>query len=469
MSEANVPHGYDSSDEQDALARANQMPVQRSFLKSINDDGDWEAVSLPGMMPPEAIPEAPEIDAFAASPSAKSPANSREAELLTLIQDLNRCNEVLLARVNQLEGALESSQQALNQEVERSQHLSQEEKTAAAQQQSVAQLLSELEETEASLKRQTILAETLQAQIESHQDGSNQLEDEYALLQKQHAKKSQMLAVSEESCRDLRSRLQRQQRYTLQFKAALEKCLETPAFNKISAGIHNDADVEIPPLALETSPSSSPAAMPRAASIRPWSATEASDQTDPQLLSLVRSLADPNQIESSVETASTIADEPVTPELTIDSDAEKQLWQDVERVIESSASPSSEIKEPAQTSKSGPDPNETQFTEPMPWGAPIAKEPVATAEAVLSEASLKTEPTVKSSDNISPAPKTALQVPPVANHSSSVPEIPAIDAANTPQPPPSPVVHPLRPHQKKRKSLAAVELPSFPPLPKKKE
>ncbi|NER85384.1 MAG: hypothetical protein F6K42_39010, partial [Leptolyngbya sp. SIO1D8] len=45
-------------------------------------------------------------------------------------------------------------------------------------------------------------------------------------------------------------------------------------------------------------------------------------------------------------------------------------------------------------------------------------------------------------------------------------EIPALDAARTSQASPSPIVHPLRPTQRKRKSLSAVELPSFPPLPK---
>ena len=464
-----MPPRKDASNEFDTSARADQTPVQPPFQPSLVD---WEAVSLPGMLPVDAIPHAPERDSRSAGSSS-----SREAELLALIQDLNRCNEVLLSRVNQLEESLEKSQQALHQEVERSHQRSEEEKMTVAQQHSVAQLLSELEESDAALKRQTILAETLQAQLATYQERSRQLEKECTLLQKHHTEKTQKLVETEETCRDLRARLQRQQRYTLQFKVALEKSLDTSAFNHIPAEMQTDLGRDLPQLT-ESTTVANPSAMPRSGQIRPWSAMETGGQADPQLLSLVRSLNEPPPAAPAPTTS--LTDQPAIsapPELTVDGEAEKQLWQDVERVIENSTlSTDAGMQKPAETSQASSNADEVQFTEPMPWGAPIKKEPqvadanpqsVSVQPAENTTDALPTEvvtSVAKESLNDTDTVNTPLRpMPPLL-----ATEIPALDAAKTSQASPSPIVHPLRPPQRKRKSLSAVELPNFPPLPKKK-
>lgn len=465
MSEANVPPRRNVFNELDALARAN--PASNPSSSSHPGD-DWETVSPPGMLPVDSFPHA------AAPPPGKEAPAARETQLLTLVQDLNRCNEVLLSRVNQLESALEHSQQALLQNAEAAPSGREADRLVAVQQQSMAQLLSDLEQSEAALKRQTILAETLQAQLEASQERNKYLERECALLQKRHTDKAQRLQDAEEACHDLRSRLQRQQRYTLQFKAALEKCLEAPAFHQTAADPH--PPVATPPSHLqETLPTVNSAAMPRSERIQPWSATEATVPADSQLLSLVQSL------QSSESTLSSGPGEPTNnsvnsemasspAELSIDSDAERQLWQDVERVIENSTSGATAptiSRMGETTSPVAHASDEVQFTEPMPWGTPVAKE-----QPVDDAASSSTSTTASVSHDHGPSSfldatdVPGLKSPPVDQPSTTSAKIPALDAMMATQTSPSPVVHPLRPRQQKRKSLSAVELPSFPPLPK---
>ena len=459
-----MPRRQDASDEFDTSAQADRASVRPPFQPSLVD---WEAVSLPGMMPVDAIPQAPAPDS-----QAERFSRPREAELLALIQDLNRCNEALLSRVNQLEASLETSQQALQQEVERSQQRSEAAKMTAAQQHSVAQLLSELEESDAALKRQTILAETLQAQLETLQERSRQLEKECTLLQRHHAEKTQKLLETEETCRDLRSRLQRQQRYTLQFKVALEKSLDTSAFNHIPTEMQNELGRDIPQL-MESTAAPNPSAMPRSSQIRPWSSTEAGGQADHQLLSLVRSLNEPTAITPDPKTPPVAPQAAsVSPELMMDGEAEKQLWQDVERVIENSTSSAEPgVPKAIETPQANSGTDEVQFTEPMPWGAPIKREPeVATSSPTVSpQPSDTTVETTATSEITMPTAQELVSDIGQTNVSSPLPttEIPALNTAKTSQASPSPVVHPLRPSQRKRKSLSAVELPNFPPLPKK--
>jgi hypothetical protein len=449
-------------------------------------------------------------------PPDLSEARDKTAELQNRIHDLNQCNEVLLSRVLQLEEALERSQQALQQEVERSQQMSADEKVATAQNRSVAELLRDLEQSEAASKRQAILAETLTAQLQTYQARCEQLEQDQTVLRQQHAKATERLQLVESSCTDLRSRLQRQQRYTLQFKAALEKCLDTKAFHHTSSRIEADVVADQAP-DRDFSSMNNPMGMPRSEQIQPWSANESATQTDPNLWSLMR-LRSLNADAASVtaDHRHSLSSDPVVPETlateametqpeatseATDSEAQQQLWQDVERVIDNTATsasletiPAPETTSASDVNRSGGSPLEAEddtaptgtetsaFTEPIPWGAPISHDESTTAATSVQDHGATPSvpaPRSGSQEELSMPPTTLASVEnegtaPVntAAHSQSVqsaqsdspPSIPALDAAA--QTSPSPIVHPLKPTQRKRKSLSAVELPSFPPLPK---
>ncbi|MEM6836680.1 MAG: hypothetical protein AAF609_07470, partial [Cyanobacteria bacterium P01_C01_bin.120] len=433
-----------------------------------------------------------------------------------------------------LEEALERSQQTLQQEVERSQRLTEEEKIAAAQVHSTAQLLSELEQANESLKRQTLLSEALTAQLKASEERTQRLESECAILRKRKVERAQELQTAEATCADLRSRLQRQQQYTLQFKAALEKSLDTPApqqtaqiLEQTSSTIGLDSSND-PTSALPTP--SQTLGLPRSGSIRPWSANEAQAPTDPQLLSLMRSqpsatdapaAAPATQLlatdtpatapatqpfptdlptatteassAATVPTATEAATSPTITTASVSHDADQQLWQDVERIIdratptatdESAAGASSEepagAEQPVKSAATAsPEPAETaSFTEPIPWGAPIIAnepEPAETAAAPSSTSASRSESvfdgaeSLPDANNATPA-TTDFELPSEAYRPSpqvtAATHIPALEAMQTAPQSPSPLVNPLRSTQRKRKSLSAVELPNFPPLPK---
>lgn len=491
MSEGNVPpRSHDADSLQDTQG---QLPLEPTHPPAADDD--WETVPLVGM---------PDLSTPPAEPSLSSPvtiAQAKEAELQSRIVDLNQCNEVLLARVHQLEDALERSHHALQEAAERSQRRTEENKVAAAQSQSVAQLLSELDDANAALKRQTLLAETLTTQLKTAEERAERLEKECAILRKRKAERAKQLQAAEETCTDLRSRLQRQQQYTLQFKAALEKCLDTSAFQHTSQSIETAAEPDVATASGPVTPAQ-PIGMPRSESIRPWSANPADIHTDHQLQSLLRSQPPAPASATPVDAARTgrlaepaappPATTPPTPppaadpvaDTTADSnhDAEQQLWHDVERVMKNAVqsdapvatAAESEAESTAETTASPAAPAPTaapadtaEFTEPIPWGAPIkSQEPTSVAPAAPAATPAEPDPLPTAAQRESVSPPSTPTAPPPSPPLAYAGSISALEAMQTAHKSPSPLVHPLRPPQRKRKSLSAVELPSFPPLPK---
>lgn len=213
------------ADEQDIFPVEN-VPIEKAALS--------ETTSGAAPVPADSLTMAPGSEAWLASPETTD-----LADLISLIQELNQCNSILLDRVSQLEEALERSQSALKAEVKRSQTQNQvdfssydpaivSEDLATAQEQ-VVELYGQLEFVHQTNQRQQILVETLTGQLEASQERVAQLEREAALVQQRYNEQTQLLMQYENNCRDLQSRLHRQQRYTLQFKAALEKSLEVSA------------------------------------------------------------------------------------------------------------------------------------------------------------------------------------------------------------------------------------------------
>lgn len=134
--------------------------------------------------------------------------------------------------------------------------------------QQIAQLLTELEIANDGLRRATIHNETLQTELESSQQRVAQLERECTLLQQRFSEKSTALQQAEASCSDLKARLQRQQRYTLQFKTALEKYLNM-------AGEPSSVGAAFAPTIADAT---QPVGMPKAPEIQPWSTSESAAQ-----------------------------------------------------------------------------------------------------------------------------------------------------------------------------------------------
>lgn len=444
---------------------------------------------VPLKVPPAEISQTSKIPASAPNlPPDSTLATNREAELLTLIHDLNDCNDVLLSRVTQLESDLEKAQAALKTEIEKAtfaqskmaKQVSAEQASAQqisqTAQQQVAKLVSELEAKEQALGRQQLINENLQIELTNGQERVTQLEHESALISQQHAEEVQARIKAETASRDLRSRLQRQQRYTMQFKAALEKSLTTTNTRNPAPTAESTQSIAQP--APPDPFTGTAVTMPKAQRIMPWAAdTSPLQGIDPHLETLIRNVSKPAHevvphtpidhapidhapinnapIAAELATAPSSPDIPnnvpapplSNPGAAVDPAAEAKLWQDLEHVINTTATPTPEPKLNWQEAAAKRDTaalttppsnnrektavdivNETEssFTEPSPWVKPLPTSPTTT-------------------------PATATTPPPTSNYLPDTTSESVI----------APVVKPLHTPTKKVSSMAAVELPTF--------
>ncbi len=491
------------------MTMGNITPASSLPEPNTENDDAWDVVGLPGTVNGTK-------STAASSAAAKPVSTSREQELLTLIHDLNNCNDVLLGKVSKLEAALSESQQSVRTEVERAQTAQEKmleqvleqqsaaQQTAQTAQQQVAKLVSQLDTAEQTLKRQQLIQETLEAELNEAQERINQLERECALTTQQHADEAQARIKAETTNRDLRSRLQRQQRYTLQFKAALEKSLT------VTGSTAADSSVVSKPVSFNEDTLHSSVTMPRAERIIPWNAIGSAPFAgiDPHLENLIRGQAEtdepaePGYLESkrseSVRAGNSLGTGPTQPEPAaadqvpvVDIEAETKLWQDLERVMGIAAEVVSteSIEDPAanteavdarKTKQIEETVRESLDSEPrLNWQAKSAPLPIdpttdPTTDAPATQSLPTAEPVSASLESLPQQPQQAQSA--AAEQPRPQQPRPQQPQIQLPQPPQqsadylplidgdasavSPVVNPLRP-QRKIGSMAAVQLPTF--------
>jgi DNA repair exonuclease SbcCD ATPase subunit len=352
---------------------------------------------------------------------------NKDADWFALAQKMRQRNRRLLEQIAQLQNALSEKQDALNAEMVRSQEqdsliVRQGEELNTLQEQ-LTRLFHTLESSHQAATRQQILIETLSEQLQSSQERVAQLERECALTQQRNNEQSHQLVQSANTCRELKTRLHRQQQQTLQFKVALEKCLEMPN-RQIS----------------EAQPSrpkrDAGGVVPKAQPIQPWSAQqdfladESSMDTEPlwnrplQLDSLLATSASDEDVTEPSESypSTTPTDSTVTPisgSTAAELEAERQLLAEMNSLAQASG-----LSEVAY--------DLTQ--EPNPWMLEAGRDAETVDESELSSAETEATEDEWNEEN----------------------------EVTLPQPNwPSPVVYPLR-RPKKIKSLSSIELPSFP-------
>jgi myosin heavy subunit len=193
-------------------------------------------------------------------------------KLLALNQELREANNQLYEEVEHLKDDLAESEKALQWQKRRSSvaesMLNQQTQELAAAQEQIKSLFQELEKAVQTVQRQENFIETYKSELQITQQRLAQLERECALLQTNYNEQCQQALQSENTCRELRSRLMRQQRQTLQFKAALEKCLDTPVSDESSEETTNH-QTRFSRKARSLFPNVQP--------IRPWSAESEGD------------------------------------------------------------------------------------------------------------------------------------------------------------------------------------------------
>lgn len=413
-------------------------------------------------------------------------------ELVALIQELPISNSNLLKRVLQLEQALAECQNALQLHKQRTHvtesMLTQQTQEMAAAQEQVRCLLQELEASHQTAQRQQILIETLKTQLESSQERVAQLEGECYLIQASYNEQSYQLVQTENTCRELSTRLTRQQRQTMQFKLALEKCLEAPV-----PSYQSQADTDAfspvttrPPQDLTNEPTEPPL-FSKAQPIPPWSAQPQSltNELEPLWESLVFPTPPTTRVEPSAsplpefaqsfildwsdEDLSTPAEEPEAAQETEEEAAFVKIFSQespkavspFEQTFEEQQDVVMDLLFEAPLEEVGRhgvfDSNENRYN---PSTEDTSKAEEAYWQDLFSLFEAGSEPVTANSPEgttvANPAVHPPAQLDEPLNESSQQEPSSLIPNPNWP----SPVVYPLRP-PKGRKTLAAIELPTF--------
>ena len=344
---------------------------------------------------------------------------------------VQRHNQELRNQVAALDSALLRSRHALRAEMERWEALAlaQPDPTESSETQlqnqrqefsgsqaRLGDLFVELEQSHRMAQRQQVLVETLMDQLQQSHEQIAQLERECASAQARSSEQTQLLLQSEHTGRDLRSRLHRQQRYTLQFKAALEKCLDVPPAT--AQGFVADlltADVPESP--------SSPVKLniPRSQPVQPWSAVlESEAKSDPAVLQ--------TWVNAVVVNTVTEENPEVEPEVKLDSQPDEMADDDRLELGDSAQLEASNLPEASDVSD--------------PWESVIAQVQAIVGEDAKIVESIQEDPM---SDEDVAIEEAELENDPILNKIKDI----------------APVINPGRSPVKKRESLAAVELPSF--------
>lgn len=292
---------------------------------------EWQTVDFPDAISVDQLPVVDEAESI--TPSTPSflelapltPPKVQQAEVeqhslpddsTELIQTLQESNQDLIDRVAELEAELDICQKTL-QDKEAILH-QQTQKLALATDQ-VTRLFGKQELSNQVIQRQQVLVETLTQQWEESQTKTAQMERDCALTQQRYNEQFHELMQTQNTCRDLRSRLHRQQRHTLQFKAALERALEMQSQQPSLLVKQSQTQPQLMKT-VSTTPEIQPTqskSVSKAPPVQPWSIQSAEEDESVEVLEEIIQIQDtdpldfqPTEIESQIETTS-----PLPPQL----------------------------------------------------------------------------------------------------------------------------------------------------------
>ncbi|MBK4730878.1 hypothetical protein JJD41_13555 [Oxynema sp. CENA135] len=493
MSEAETPKNQNLPEPSESIA-PSELPASEQGTpdpsetppteSSENRDDSWETVDFPGALSIKALEEqSQESEQPKAESKAKPPekaveklmAGARDAVIERLTQD----NRELDGRIEQLETVLQECRQSLQQQrsraISQQNLLEQRNEELQGTREQIAHLGKELETLHQLSEKQQGTIAGLSQQLQRSQERLAQMERECALTQERYNEQSQVLYQTETVCRELRSRLQRQQRHTLQFKAALEKCLDVPGEKaKILEQLQDtsppELELEEPSVDMgdrEASPKEKgertqeyrPKApiVPKASPISPWSAP--TESTLPQspvsgqfTLSPLSVDAKAPKVTPHLQPLPPIAELSSLPDRTeMPTNHEERVWHDLETLIEKNA-PSLEGEQP------------TILTAALLSVETVERSPQSPSESEPADPA--TTPTIEVKTDETPQPAPVTPPPPsrgvgVGSPQEHRPSDPPSAGSSGRGNWPAPVVYPQQSTNKKRRSLASVELPSF--------
>ncbi|HEY9830567.1 MAG TPA: hypothetical protein V6D26_08310 [Stenomitos sp.] len=471
-SAADVPEGSGASPQSQIIKLSdlrNFIDVVQASEPDSLDESEVESLASSTAEVDEHLAETPDTEA--------SLRRSHDADWFALAQKMRQRNHKLHEQVAQLRQALKEKQEALHQELMRSRDremlIVQQAEDMNTIQEQLARLFHALESSHQAAVRQQLLIETLSEQLQSSQERIAQLERECALTQQRYNDQSHQLMQAGNTCRELRSRLHRQQQQTLQFKTALEKSLDMTQANQLSGQQPPQRGTLI-------------SLIHKAQPIQPWSAAQELVQDPSEFEPLwSRPIAiEPPSVEPFVavkpwdESSENAGVTSELPTLSL-----------LKRLEETNPPPTVDVSEPTQIqSEAFPEP-ETDSSE-QEWEEQLLAEMSSLAEAsglaevqsdggeVQSPFIPELETNLEESEESELSPLEAQDFWSFEDSEELDTETPTQDeddwerydtdelepSKDVVLPPsnwPSPTLYPLR-TPKKRKSLAAIDLPSFP-------
>ena len=401
----------------------SEKPSSRSNPSLSSPQEEWETMTFPNATSVEELTDHPPD-----SPSDHRQDPPVQPSLVcgdSFIK-VQQHNQELRDQVAALDSALLRSRHALRAEMERWEALAlaQTDPTESSETQlqnqrqefsgsqaRLGDLFVELEQSHRMAQRQQILVETLMDQLQQSHEQIAQLERECASAQARSSEQAQLLLQAEHTGRDLRSRLHRQQRYTLQFKAALEKCLDVPPVT--AQGFVADLlSTDVP----ESPTNPVKLNIPRSQPVQPWSAVPESEaKSDPAVLQ--------NWANAVVVNTVTEVEPEIKPEIKPEIEPEVELGRlelgDSAQLAQLEASDSSD-----------------------PWESVLAQVQAIVGEDAKMVESIQED--LRSDEDVA-MEEGELENDPILNKIKDI----------------APIINPGRSPSKKRESLAAVELPSF--------
>ncbi len=259
------------------------------------EDREWATVNLPNSMNVDQL-EVAEEEAEEQVPyplpldyQMETIADRIAAQESEAMAERESAEVELWQRIEHLEKVLARYQRSLDEQQlsERTRKAEMEAKITQLQgaREQINQLSQELEVCQEEIQHQEIAIAALSENWQKSQERLAQLERECATTQQRYNQQVQLNLQAANTCRELRARLHRQQRQALQFKAALEKSLTQkeslidPALERVapteySTQIKSPNDFSTAPSLdeiedpLEVSPGS---VVPKSVPIKPWS------------------------------------------------------------------------------------------------------------------------------------------------------------------------------------------------------
>lgn len=403
----------------------NESPQNQPNSAHSASSDEWETVDFPDALPVDQLPT--QTHESPVTPSLVS------GDFYLKVQSQN---QELRSQVAELEAALLRSQGSLRAEMERwealalaqseadpaetsESRLAQQTQALSGSQARLGQLFVELESSHRMAQRQQILVETLTEQLQNSHEQIAQLERECAAVQQRANESLQQFSQSEQTNRDLRSRLHRQQRYTLQFKAALEKCLDVPPAT--AQGFVADFLEEPDSAPIAATPPK--VKIPRSQPVQPWGIASTVEEV-PALQSWANAIVD---------------NTPEDPEVPIEAQSETLVETLDEALTETGT--------------------ETVTPEPI-----ATAEPVSELDETIDLDQVERNPNLDEAERLDNWAQVVAQVNAIMGEEVTIVEQTleeqTEEASAQPLPPIAPIISKAKPQ--KRESLAAIDLPSFP-------